>query len=91
MIQEEKVDQLMIKVSEQESAAVAQQASFRLEIDGVKKMADLYKRYFGEATDRVEVLERAESVLRENMTAQQGLWRSKWEREEQRMEAERGK
>jgi nucleoprotein TPR len=66
--QEEKVDHYMTKLREAEAALVEKQSSFTAEIEGLKRLSELYKRYFEDATAKITELEQHDSVMRETHT-----------------------
>lgn len=63
--QQEKIDFYMSKLHTAESSAVEKQGAFTSEIEGLKRLVDLYKRYFEEASAKVADLEQHEAVIRE--------------------------
>ena len=55
----------MRKSQEIETAFISQQNSYTSEVEGLKRLTDLYKRHFEEATTKVEELEQSLSSVRE--------------------------
>jgi nucleoprotein TPR len=55
----------MRKSQEIETALISQQSSYSSEVEGLKRLTDLYKRHFEEATTKVEELEQSLSSLRD--------------------------
>jgi len=56
---DEKVTDYAGKLLALETQSATQHSTFAQELDGVRKMADLYKRHFDDAAARVETLEQA--------------------------------
>lgn len=91
--QQEKLDSFLAKLKESESAAVQQQSAFAQENESVKRLADLYKRYFEEATAKVEELEAAAQAQRDAHNAKTARLKesitAQFEARETEFEAER--
>lgn len=51
----------MNKLKDNESILIEKQGNFSNEIDGLKRLVELYKRYFEEATNKVEDLEKRDN------------------------------
>jgi hypothetical protein len=64
-LQDEKIDGLITKLNEVEQNHASQQGTFVAEVDGLKKMIDLYKRFGEEATAKTEELESTLKIVRE--------------------------
>ena len=58
------MDQLLTKLSEVEKNVVTQQGIFTHEVDGLKRMVDLYKRHLDEASNKIEDVESALNLSR---------------------------
>ena len=52
--QDEKIDHYIQELRETEAFLVERQSAFTGEIEGLKRLVDLYKRYFEDATAKVE-------------------------------------
>ena len=63
--QGEKVDHYLGKLRESEAASIEKQGAFIAEVEGLKRLVDLYKRYFEDATAKISGLEQHEQVMQE--------------------------
>ena len=63
--QDEKIDHYMQKLRETEASLVERQGAFTGEIEGLKRLVDLYKRYFEDATAKVTELEQQAAIAKE--------------------------
>jgi len=62
--QQEKLTFYMNKLKNAEAALVEKQGSFSHEVEGLKRLNELYKRYLEDATAKVDDLEKRESITR---------------------------
>ena len=67
--QDEKIDHYMQKLRETEASLVERQGAFTGEIEGLKRLVDLYKRYFEDATAKVTELEQQAAIAKETHSA----------------------
>ena len=63
----------MNKLKDNETILIEKQGNFSNEIEGLKILVELYKRYFEEATNKVEDLEKRENI---NKTANADILKS---------------
>lgn len=64
-IQQEKTDLHLRRSQQLESEIITQQSSYSAEIDSLKRLSDLYKRNFEDATAKIEELEQNLNQVRE--------------------------
>ena len=62
--QQEKLSFYMNKLKETEAALVEKQGAFSHEVEGLKRLNELYKRYLEDATAKVDDLEKRESITK---------------------------
>jgi predicted nucleic acid-binding protein len=63
---QEKINSYITKIGQLETATATQQGVSSQEIEGLKRLADLYKRHFEEAAEEVKRLEESSNALKEN-------------------------
>ena len=72
--QSEKIDLYLSQLKESERNAIEKQSAFLSELESLKRLVELYKRYFEDATAKVTELEQHEEVMREtNANVLKGL------------------
>ena len=66
---DDKIQQLLARISQLEEAAATDKLNFSTELDSQRKLVDLYKRYFDEASQKVEEVEAMNRSAKEAHTA----------------------